>query len=474
MAVTKIHGIKSTVNKAIEYICNPAKTDENIFVSSFACAPETAALDFKYTLDHTTEQAYASDCDRENKAFHMIQAFEPGEVSYEEAHLIGKELADKLLEGKHSYVLTTHIDKGHVHNHIIFCAADNIDYKHYHDCKKSYWHIRHLSDQLCQEHGLSVIIPSKKRGAKYNEWLINKNETGWKAQTRKDINACIKVASTYEEFLTLMQAKGYEIKNSSFDVHAGKYISFRPIDGERFIRGSARSLGANFTKERIKERIENKKKRNFVFSKADKQLQQLIDTDSHERFANNPGLQKWAAKENLKIAAQTYNQMTAKNIHGFSELSERISSLQQLTKTTNESIVSIEHRLRDLGEIIKYTEQYQENKPFHDRYKKAKNPDLLLRKFESQILLFSGAERMLQVSGLDPSHLNAEKLRLKYQELIDKKKDLSKQYKTSKSDLKELQLIDQNLKKYLDIAAPQNDLSHPYSKSDDIKKIPEK
>ena len=159
MAVTKIHGIKTTVNKAIDYICNPEKTDDQIYISSFACSPETAALDFKYTLDHTTEQSFSDGQDRENKAFHLIQAFAPGEVSYEEAHAIGKELADKLLGERYSYVLTTHIDKGHIHNHLIFCAADNIDYKHYHDCKKSYWNIRSLNDKLCQEHGLSVIEP---------------------------------------------------------------------------------------------------------------------------------------------------------------------------------------------------------------------------------------------------------------------------------------------------------------------------
>ena len=110
MAVTKIHSIKTTVDKAIEYICNPDKTDEKIYISSFACAPETAALDFKYTLDHTTEQNFSDGQDKENKAFHLIQAFLPGEVSYEEAHAIGKELADNLLQGKYSYVLTTHID----------------------------------------------------------------------------------------------------------------------------------------------------------------------------------------------------------------------------------------------------------------------------------------------------------------------------------------------------------------------------
>ena len=113
MAYTKIHAIKATVDKAIEYICNPDKTDEQVYVSSYACAPETAAIDFKYTLDHCRENS-------PNKAYHLIQAFAPGEVGYEEAHRIGKELADKVLEGKYSYVVTTHIDNGHIHNHIIF------------------------------------------------------------------------------------------------------------------------------------------------------------------------------------------------------------------------------------------------------------------------------------------------------------------------------------------------------------------
>ena len=142
MAYTKIHAIKATVDKAIEYICNPDKTDEQIYVSSYACAPETAAIDFKYTLDHCRENS-------PNKAYHLIQAFAPCEVGYEEAHRIGKELAGKVLEGKYSYVVTMHIDKGHIHNHIIFCAADNIEYNKYHDCTQTYHRIRHLNDELC-------------------------------------------------------------------------------------------------------------------------------------------------------------------------------------------------------------------------------------------------------------------------------------------------------------------------------------
>ena len=155
MAYTKIHAITATVNKAVDYICNPAKTDEGILISSYGCSPETAAYDFKFALSKTNQ----SD---PNKAYHLIQSFLPGEVSYKEAHQIGVELADRLLEGKYSYVVSTHIDKGHVHNHVIFCAADNVNHQKYHDCKKTYYNIRSLSDDICRNGRLAKAAPHGK------------------------------------------------------------------------------------------------------------------------------------------------------------------------------------------------------------------------------------------------------------------------------------------------------------------------
>ena len=209
MAITKIHAIQATVHKAVNYIINPDKTDEGILISSFGCSPETAAYDFKFALSKTNQ----SD---PNKAFHLIQAFMPGEVSYEEAHRIGVELADKLLEGKYSYIVSTHIDKGHVHNHIIFCAADNVNHEKYHDCKQTYRGIRRLNDELCKEHGLSVIVPGERRGKTYKEWQAGKNGSSWKEQLKADIDEAIKNAATYEDCIDLIRAKGYEVKGEDF------------------------------------------------------------------------------------------------------------------------------------------------------------------------------------------------------------------------------------------------------------------
>jgi outer membrane murein-binding lipoprotein Lpp len=157
MAYTRIHAIKATVQKALKYICNPQKTDGQILIDSFACGVETAHYDF---MDALSKSSGVGD----KQAFHLIQSFAPGEVDFDMAHQIGIELADKLLENKYSYVIATHIDKEHCHNHIIFCAVDNVEHKKYNDCKRTYRRIRNLSDELCREHGLSVIIPSGQKG----------------------------------------------------------------------------------------------------------------------------------------------------------------------------------------------------------------------------------------------------------------------------------------------------------------------
>ena len=339
MAYTKIHAIKATVDKAIDYICNPEKTDEKMFVSSYACSPETAAYDFKYTLDHCRENS-------PNKAYHLIQAFAPGEVGFEEAHHIVKELADKLLEGKYSYVVTTHIDKEHVHNHIIFCAADNIEHNKYHDCKQSYYHIRKLSDELCRE------------------------------------------------------------------------------------------------------RIERKRERKAVIPKKDYSARRLIDT-SDEKFQNSPGLQRWAAIENLKIPAQSYNE-----VGSLAELEHKIAVKTEAGKSAKQSVVELEHRIKDLAEIIKYAQQYKDNRSYHIGYKKAKNPDTYFRRYESQIILYGGARRMLEQAGINLKGLNVDKLKAEYQELMKQKSELTSTYKDCEKEVRELKRKQENLNQYLGRTQP--------------------
>ena len=204
MAVTKIHPIKSTLKKALDYIENPAKTDEKMLVSSFACSYETADIEFELLLSQAMQKG-------NNLAHHLIQSFAPGETTPEQAHEIGRQLADEVLQGKYPYVLTTHIDKGHVHNHIIFCAVDMVNQRKYVSNRQSYAYIRRTSDRLCKEHGLSVVMPGQDRGKSYAEWDAHRKGTSWKAKLKTAIDAAIPQAKDFDDFLRLLQEQGYEI-----------------------------------------------------------------------------------------------------------------------------------------------------------------------------------------------------------------------------------------------------------------------
>lgn len=448
MAYTKIHAVKATVHKAVAYICNPEKTDGSILISSYGCSPQTAHFDFQFALSKTN----AGD---ENKAYHLIQSFLPGEVDFDTAHQIGVELADKVLEGKYSYVVSTHIDKGHVHNHIIFCAADNIGHHKYNDCKRTYCRIRRLSDELCREHQLSVIIPGGQRGKKYNEWMAAQNGNDRKSRLRRDINDAVKSADTYDEFLRLMRAKGYGIKGESLDENAPKYISFLPSGGERFVRGSAKSLGTEYTKERIRERILERAAARDKPQIKDCPSMRFIDT-SGEKFQENAGLKQWADAENLKIAAGIYQR-----VNSITELEEKIAEKSAFAKESKSSLKELEHRMKSTAEIIKYAEQYKENHPFQIRYRKAKNPDEYFRKHESNLILYDGAKGMLRRLGCDPKTLDTDKLRSGYARLERQKTEISKAYHSTEKELKQMNRELDKLKKYLDMEAENRPGKNP-------------
>ena len=190
MAVTKIKAIRGTLSKAIAYILNPEKTDEKLLVSSYGCASETAAREFEWTRK-IAEQKGMNPV--RIIARHVIQSFEIGEVTPELAHEIGKQFADEILGGKYEYVLTTHIDKDHVHNHLIFNAVDFVGYHAYKSYKRIYYDMREVSDRLCKENGLSVIPPSQNKGMGYKEFHTEAAGTDYDTSLTVDI--ALKTAS---------------------------------------------------------------------------------------------------------------------------------------------------------------------------------------------------------------------------------------------------------------------------------------
>ena len=461
MAYTRIHAIKSTVAKAVAYICNPDKTEKQLLVDSFGCGVETAEHDFLYALSRTK----SSD---KVHAYHLIQSFAKGEISHEEAHRIGIELADKLLGGKYSYVVATHTDKGHPHNHIIFAAADNIDHKKYNACKKSYYQIRQLSDELCKEHGLSVIVPSGRKGKKYTEWKAEQEEKSWKKRLQEDIDECVKNAKSYEEFLRLIREKGYKVEGENIGDQRAKYIRFTAPGQKRPIRGSFKNFGSGYTKEDIKDRIENPEKWRHIGQDATTQneptqpgskprikipkkdiltrtgaYKKIIDT-TEEKYLNSPGLQHWAAVKNLKTAAASYAAADS-----LAEINRQVEEKTAEAKSARAELVELEHKMKKVAELLHYAEQYRDNKPFQEKYKKSKDPDRYLRMHETNLILFDGAERMLQKMGLDPKSINADEIRTDYAHMQAQKTALEKTYKTAEKEATDLEQKMANVEQYL-------------------------
>ena len=429
MAVTKIKPIKSTLSKALDYIENPDKTDGKMLVSSFGCSYETADIEFGYTLSQARDKG-------NNLAFHLIQSFAPGEVDYEKAHEIGRQLADAVTKGQHEYVLTTHIDKGHVHNHIIFCAVNFVDHHKYNSNKRSYYGIRNMSDKLCRENGLSVVVPGKgSKGKSYAEYQAEKTGTSWKGKLKTALDALIPQVSSFEELLQRLQAAGYEIK-------PGKYVSCRAPGQERFTR--LKTLGADYTEEAIRERIAGRRAKAAKAPREQRGVSLLIDIENSIKAAQSKGYEQWAKIHNLKQAAKTMNFLTEHKIEQYADLVSRIEEMAAESGQAADALKNAEKRLADMAVLIKNVSTYQKTKPVYDAYRKARNREKYRAGQEQAIILHEAAARSLKAAGIAKLP-NLAALQSEYEALQAQKEALYADYGKLKKKVREYDIIKQNI-----------------------------
>ena len=430
MAVTKIKPIKSTLSKALAYIQNPAKTEEKMLVSSFGCSYETADIEFDFTLSQAMDKG-------NNLAHHLIQAFDPGETTPEQAHEIGRQLADEVTKGQYEYVLTTHIDKGHIHNHIIFCAVNFIDHHKYNSNKKSYYNIRNVSDRLCRENGLSVVVPGRDKGKSYAEYQAEKTGTSWKGRLKIAVDALIPQVSDFEELLRRLQAAGYEIKR-------GKYISCRAPGQERFTR--LKTLGADYTEEAITERIKSKRTRAAKAPKAERKgINLLIDIENSIKAQQNRGYEQWAKIHNLKQAAKTLNFLTENHIAQYADLEAKITEIAAASEQAADALKTVEKRIADMALLIKHITTYQKTKPDYDGYRKARNKEQYRAGHESSIILHEAAAKALKAAQIGGKLPNVAALQAEYGRLQEEKETLYADYGKLKKQVREYDVIKRNI-----------------------------
>ena len=444
MAVTKIKAIRGTLSKAIAYILNPEKTDEKLLVSSYGCASETAAREFEWTRK-IAEQKGMNPV--RIIARHVIQSFEIGEVTPELAHEIGKQFADEILGGKYEYVLTTHIDKDHVHNHLIFNAVDFVDYHAYKSYKRIYYDMREVSDRLCKENGLSVIPPSQNKGMSYKEYTEAKRGTSWKQKLKQTIDRLVITAKDYDDFLRLMQEAGYEIK-------PGKYISFRAEGQERFTR--SKTIGENYTEERIKERIAGRTPRRSQRQTMPKGISLIGDIQERIRLIDSKGYEHKAKLTILKEAARTLNYLTENNLLQYADLEKKVEDVHSSYDRTGKELKGVEARLREVQPLIKNISNYQRLKPVYDAFQKAKDKPGFKAKHEAELVIFEAARSTLLAMQGDEKLPSLKTLQAQQQRLLDEQQRLYDERAKLKKEVKQIETIKSNVDTFLAPSADHN------------------
>ena len=425
------------MSKAIAYILNPEKTDEKLLVSSYGCASETAAREFEWTRK-IAEQKGMNPV--RIIARHVIQSFEIGEVTPELAHEIGKQFADEILGGKYEYVLTTHIDKDHVHNHLIFNAVDFVDYHAYKSYKRIYYDMREVSDRLCKENGLSVIPPSQNKGMGYKEYTEAKRGTSWKQKLKQTIDRIVITAKDYDDFLRLMQEAGYEIKT-------GKYISFRAKGQERFTR--SKTIGENYTEERIKERIAGRTPRRSQRQTTPKGISLIGDIQERIRLIDSRGYEYKAKLTILKEAARTLNYLTENSLLQYADLEKKVEDVHSSYDRTGKELKGVEARLRDVQPLIKNISNYQRLKPVYDAFQKAKDKPSFKAKHEAELVIFEAARSTLLAMQGDEKLPSLKTLQAEQQRLLEEQQRLYDERAKLKKEVKQIETIKSNVDTFL-------------------------
>lgn len=455
MATTKIKPIKSTVGKAVKYICNPDKTEGGIFIDSFCCTPETAAEEFAMTAD----QRHRSK-DKGTLAYHMIQSFKPGEVSAEEAHAIGKEYADAVLQGNHEYVISTHLDKGHIHNHIIFNAVSYANHKKYNDCTRARYFREKTNDRICREHNLSVIKEkSGKKGYEKYGHADTQKGTSWKAKLKKVIDDFAEKASSFEEFLQMMETAGYEIRREP-------ELAFKSRDGQKYFT-KVKNIGKSYAEESIKKHIlsreekqngdkktsaDRKENRSAGRTKKEKsgQISILIDIKNNLKAQQSAAYKNKLVLENINRTLDTVRFLEKNNFATGQELADKINELKENCEIYKNDMRSMEKEMRRLSEQIKYGKDFWKYKKVYEQSKtEAVDSPFWTEENTKKLMLFENAQSYMKKNGLSYKDFAIKTLIGRYNSLRKERNDMYQEYAAARDSLKELEKVKLNIENIL-------------------------
>ena len=442
MHIGKGKSIAESIKGRTDYAKNPNKTDGGRLVSSFGC--NARIVDAEFLL---AKRQYAAMTGRRIRkhdvlAYQIRQSFKPGEVTPEEANKAGYELAMRFTKGKHAFIVATHIDKAHVHNHIIFNSTSLDCTRKFRDFLGSGRAVRKLSDQICLEHGLSVIENPKRRGKSYNKWLGEKKPLSHQEKLRRTIEAVLlKKPADFDAFLLKMEAAGYEIKR-------GKYPAFRAQGEKKFTR--LRSLGEGYSEQEIREVIAGK--RSLPSSRqvqtAPQRISLLVDIQAKLQAGKGPGYERWAKIFNLKQMAQTLNYLSENDLLEYGQLEDRTAKAASRFNELSERIKAAESRMAEIGKLKKQIYNYSKTRSVYIAYRKAGYSKKFYAAHEGDLLLHKAAKQ-----AFDALHVKklptVKSLQSEYETLLAEKRKTYSEYTAARKEMRELLRVKANVDQIL-------------------------
>ena len=299
-------------------------------------------------------------------AYHVRQAFKPGEVTPEEANKIGQELASQLTNGENAFVVATHIDRHHVHNHIIICSiALDCTYK-YRDLKQSSKDVARLSDELCKEHGLSVVKNPQDKTVSYDKWLGNNKPVTSRDYLRMAIDAALHFQPDgFDALMQLLEKVGCSIKR-------GARVSIKPPDGKRYIRLD--SLGEEYSEASLRKSLSGNHvhvpkvpRRDYT----DSEVKRLVNIEAKLREGMGKGYMVWAERNNIDAKAQSVIFLKENHIGSIEELESQIQTLRTERNTLNASIRRTQNRMKEINRLRQAIRDYSRTKDVYTQYRES-------------------------------------------------------------------------------------------------------
>ena len=427
-----------------DYDQKAEKTQNGELVSSFMCSPETAAEEFEIS-----KQLYHQITGRKQSPEHdiimyrIIQSFKPGEISPEDANRLGYELAMKFTRGQHQFVVSTHVDKAHIHTHIEFNSTNlNCDAK-FQNVKNSAFILRRLNDELCRAHGISVIENPKPSAKKQKEIAAVKYGTSHKEQLRQTIDRVLPDCQGYDDFLAKMRAEGYEVKE-------GKLLSFRAPGWDRFTRSN--KLGADYTREALRERSSHRGGRSAVAKKAvphvGRKGNMLIDIQAKLAAGKGAGYERWAKVFNLKEAAKTLNFLVENDLTDYDELAVRAEQAGDRFDEVSRRIKQLEGRMAEIAQLKTHIINYSKTREVYAAYKKSRHKKEFLAEHGAEIAKHEAAKKAFDALGGKPIPKVAQ-LSQEYAALLAEKQEQYAEYKALRQDMIDYRTMKQNVDKIL-------------------------